>query len=101
MVDNADEMFAKMVEETSGEFRCWKQKDDPRITRVGKFIRTFSIDELPQVFNVLLGQMSLVGPRPHMPEEVACYQEWHTPRLNVKPGITGHLAGQRPQRPPL
>ncbi len=66
-----------------------KIKDDPRITRVGKFIRRFSIDELPELFLVLRGTMSLVGPRPHLPEEVAKYESRHKKVLSIKPGITG------------
>ncbi|MBU1028823.1 sugar transferase [Patescibacteria group bacterium] len=66
-----------------------KIKDDPRITRVGKFIRRYSIDELPELFLVLIGEMSLVGPRPHLPEEVEKYLEHHRRVLSVKPGITG------------
>jgi exopolysaccharide biosynthesis polyprenyl glycosylphosphotransferase len=66
-----------------------KIKDDPRITRVGRFIRRFSIDELPELFFVLKGDMSLVGPRPHLPEEVAKYEHHHKKVLTIKPGITG------------
>ncbi|MBN1584987.1 sugar transferase [Candidatus Uhrbacteria bacterium] len=66
-----------------------KIKDDPRITRVGRFIRRWSIDELPEIFLVLSGKMSLVGPRPHLPEEVDRYADWQRRVLNVKPGITG------------
>jgi lipopolysaccharide/colanic/teichoic acid biosynthesis glycosyltransferase len=66
-----------------------KIKDDPRITRVGRFIRRTSIDELPNLINVLTGQMSLVGPRPPTPDEVALYAPWHRQRLQVKPGMTG------------
>lgn len=66
-----------------------KIKDDPRITRVGKFIRKYSIDELPELFLVLTGKMSLVGPRPHLPEEVAKYEQHHKKVLTIKPGITG------------
>ena len=66
-----------------------KIKDDPRITRVGKFIRRFSIDELPELFLVFIGSMSLVGPRPHLPEEVAKYERHHKKVLTIKPGITG------------
>ncbi|MFA7686083.1 MAG: sugar transferase, partial [Candidatus Gracilibacteria bacterium] len=66
-----------------------KIKDDPRITKVGKFIRKYSIDELPQLFNVLSGKLSLVGPRPHLPEEVEKYQRHHKFSLTIKPGITG------------
>jgi exopolysaccharide biosynthesis polyprenyl glycosylphosphotransferase len=66
-----------------------KIKDDPRITNVGKFIRRFSIDELPELFLVFVGRMSLVGPRPHLPEEVAKYENHHKKTLTIKPGITG------------
>ncbi len=66
-----------------------KIKDDPRITRVGRFIRRFSLDELPELFLVLRGSMSLVGPRPHLPEEVAKYESRHKKVLTIKPGITG------------
>ncbi|MBD3359850.1 MAG: exopolysaccharide biosynthesis polyprenyl glycosylphosphotransferase [Candidatus Buchananbacteria bacterium] len=67
----------------------FKVKDDPRITKVGKFIRKYSIDELPELFLVLMGKMSLVGPRPHYPEEVANYKDLHKRVLDIKPGITG------------
>lgn len=66
-----------------------KIADDPRITRVGRFIRRWSIDELPELFLVFMGRMSLVGPRPHLPEEVAKYEQHHKKTLTVKPGITG------------
>ncbi len=66
-----------------------KIEDDPRITRVGKFIRRWSIDELPELFLVFIGKMSLVGPRPHLPEEVAKYEQHHKKTLTVKPGISG------------
>lgn len=66
----------------------FKMKKDPRITRVGRFIRKFSIDELPQLFNVLIGDMSLVGPRPATPDEVAQYTLEQRKRLHVVPGIT-------------
>jgi exopolysaccharide biosynthesis polyprenyl glycosylphosphotransferase len=67
----------------------FKMKDDPRVTKVGRFLRRFSLDELPQLFNVIRGDMSLVGPRPALPEEVAKYEDWHLDRLEVPPGITG------------
>lgn len=67
----------------------YKIKDDPRVTRVGKLIRRFSIDELPQFFNVLMGDMSLVGPRPHQPREVEKYERHHRRVLMIRPGITG------------
>lgn len=66
----------------------FKIRSDPRITSVGRFLRRSSLDEIPQIFNVLRGDMSIVGPRPHMPSEVAHYQPWHRQRLEVKPGIT-------------
>ena len=66
----------------------FKIKNDPRITRVGGFLRTTSIDELPQLFNVLKGDMSLVGPRPPLPEEVAQYNDYQRLRLVVTPGLT-------------
>lgn len=67
----------------------YKIADDPRVTRFGRFIRKFSIDELPQLFNVLRGEMSLVGPRPPVPYEVEQYEDWHYKRLLIRPGITG------------
>ena len=66
-----------------------KVKDDPRMTRIGNWMRRYSIDELPQVINVLFGQMSIVGPRPPLPYEVRHYKDWHRTRFHVKPGITG------------
>lgn len=67
----------------------FKMKDDPRISRVGKFLRKYSLDELPQLINVLLGDMSLVGPRPPLPREVAEYTDYDKQRLYVTPGCTG------------
>lgn len=67
----------------------FKIKDDPRITGVGRFLRDTSLDELPQFWNVLRGEMSLVGTRPPTPDEVACYENWHRKRICIKPGITG------------
>jgi len=67
----------------------YKIKDDPRITPSGRFIRRFSLDELPQFFNVLKGEMSLIGPRPHQPREVNQYEKWHKTVLTIRPGITG------------
>ena len=71
-----------------GEGPVFKMKDDPRSTKVGKVLRKLSIDELPQLIHVFTGRMSLVGPRPHLVEEVAAYGEHHRRRLNVKPGVT-------------
>jgi lipopolysaccharide/colanic/teichoic acid biosynthesis glycosyltransferase len=67
----------------------FKMKDDPRVTKVGKFMRKFSLDELPQFINVLKGEMSLVGTRPPTPDEVCKYEKWHHRRISVRPGITG------------
>ncbi len=67
----------------------FKLKSDPRVTPVGRWLRRFSLDELPQLFNVMKGDMSIVGPRPPLPEEVAKYEDWHFDRLEVPPGITG------------
>jgi lipopolysaccharide/colanic/teichoic acid biosynthesis glycosyltransferase len=69
--------------------KLFKLENDPRITRVGKFLRRLSLDELPQLINVIRGEMSLVGPRPPLSYEAELYQDWHTKRLQVKPGITG------------
>jgi lipopolysaccharide/colanic/teichoic acid biosynthesis glycosyltransferase len=66
----------------------FKMKNDPRITKIGKFIRKTSIDELPQLINVLKGEMSLVGPRPSLPKEVSEFEPWMMRRLEVKPGLT-------------
>lgn len=66
-----------------------KVKDDPRLTRIGSWMRRYSVDELPQILNVLSGQMSVVGPRPPLPYEVRCYKDWHRARFHVRPGITG------------
>ena len=72
-----------------GQDRIYKEKDDPRITRVGRMLRRYSLDELPQIYNVLRGDMSLVGPRPPIPYEVREYLDWHRGRLATRPGITG------------
>lgn len=81
--------YTELVEKDFRKGPLVKIKDDPRVTRVGKFIRRFSIDELPEFFLVLTGKMSLVGPRPHLPEEVARYKKHHKKVLILKPGITG------------
>ena len=76
-------------EVTGNDQRLFKMTDDPRITRVGRFLRRYSLDELPQLVNVLRGDMSLVGPRPSLPVEVSMYDDWHRRRLEVRPGMTG------------
>nr|WP_274619130.1 sugar transferase [Bifidobacterium amazonense] len=90
MVVNADALKAQLAKENGQEGRfIFKMKNDPRITPVGRFIRRFSIDELPQFINVLRGDMSIVGPRPPLPEEHARYNQIYATRMLVKPGITG------------
>jgi exopolysaccharide biosynthesis polyprenyl glycosylphosphotransferase len=89
MVPNAEALKQDLLEHNEAEGALFKIKDDPRVTRLGKFLRKFSIDELPQLLNVLRGDMSLVGPRPQVPDEVAQYQAWHYRRLEVTPGLTG------------
>ncbi|PLS01522.1 multidrug MFS transporter [Neobacillus cucumis] len=89
MVFNAEEKLAELLKYNEVSGAMFKMKDDPRITKVGKFIRKTSIDELPQLFNVLRGEMSLVGPRPPLPREVAVYSRYHKQRLLVTPGCTG------------
>ena len=88
MVANAEELKEKLAEENEMSGPMFKMKDDPRITKVGKFIRKTSIDELPQLINVVKGEMSLVGPRPSLPKEVEEFEEWMNERLLVKPGLT-------------
>ncbi len=90
MYVNADEMLASMgIADGADERGKFKLKDDPRCTRVGRFIRRASLDEIPQLINVLRGEMSLVGPRPPLPSEYERYEEWEKVRLEVAPGITG------------
>jgi lipopolysaccharide/colanic/teichoic acid biosynthesis glycosyltransferase len=89
MVMNADKIKDQLLEENeSKDGVIFKMKKDPRVTKVGRFIRRFSIDELPQLVNVLKGDMSLVGPRPPLPREVAEYNLEDRKRLHVTPGIT-------------
>jgi exopolysaccharide biosynthesis polyprenyl glycosylphosphotransferase len=89
MIRDADQVKAKLAAVNEGAGVLFKMRRDPRITRVGSFLRRYSIDELPQLFNVLTGSMSLVGPRPPLPEESARYEEDVRRRLLVKPGLTG------------
>ena len=89
MYQDAEARLEKLRAQNEADGPLFKIKDDPRRTRVGRFIRKTSIDELPQFLNVLRGEMSLAGPRPGLASEVAQYQEWHRKRLEVKPGITG------------
>jgi exopolysaccharide biosynthesis polyprenyl glycosylphosphotransferase len=89
MVRNADDFLEELKKKNERGGPVFKIKEDPRITRVGKWLRKFSIDELPQIINVLRGEMSLVGPRPQVLWEAAAYDDWARKRLNVLPGITG------------
>ena len=89
MVVDADKHLKDLLNKNEVDGAMFKMKDDPRITRIGHFIRKYSIDELPQLLNVLLGNMSLVGPRPPLPREVQEYTEYDKQRLEVKPGCTG------------
>ncbi|HZM16009.1 MAG TPA: exopolysaccharide biosynthesis polyprenyl glycosylphosphotransferase [Candidatus Krumholzibacteria bacterium] len=88
MVAGAEAMKSTLAELNEASGPAFKIRDDPRITRVGAFLRRSSLDEVPQLLNVLRGQMSIVGPRPQIPTEVELYEPWHRRRLEVKPGIT-------------
>lgn len=89
MVQDADKRLHEVMREDGNGGVVHKHRDDPRITRVGRFIRRSSLDELPQIFNVLKGEMSIVGPRPELPLIVARYETWQHKRFAVPPGITG------------
>ena len=89
MTTDAETRRADLINTSDREGVCFKSRTDPRVTRVGRFIRRFSLDELPQVLNVLRGDMAIVGPRPALPSEVAAYPKRAMGRLAVKPGITG------------
>lgn len=86
---DAEARRAALLAASDRDGLCFKMKDDPRVTPLGRFLRRASLDELPQLFNVLWGDMSLVGPRPALPQEVAAYPEHAMGRLAVLPGITG------------
>jgi exopolysaccharide biosynthesis polyprenyl glycosylphosphotransferase len=89
MVADAEDRRASLLEQSDGNGVLFKLRADPRITRVGSFLRRYSLDELPQLINVLRGEMSIVGPRPPLADEVALYEEHATRRLLIKPGVTG------------
>ncbi|MDD6386399.1 sugar transferase [Lactobacillus equicursoris] len=89
MVVNADQLKKKLLTQNEVEGAMFKMHDDPRVTKIGEFIRAHSLDELPQLWNVLKGDMSLIGPRPPLPDEVAEYDDWDKQRLLVKPGCSG------------
>lgn len=89
MKANADKDFESLKKQNETSDNMFKLKDDPRITKIGKFLRKYSIDEIPQFINILKGEMSLVGPRPPLEREVALYENWHYLRFSTLPGITG------------
>ncbi|WP_455137098.1 sugar transferase [Thermophilibacter sp.] len=89
MYADADERLEGLLDKNEVEGAMFKMRDDPRVTRIGRFIRRHSIDEFPQFVNVFLGQMSVVGPRPPLPREIPEYSEGDFRRLAVKPGLTG------------
>ncbi|MCT0008876.1 sugar transferase [Weissella confusa] len=89
MRENADELRSQMMAQNDADGPMFKIKDDPRVTKIGHFIRKKSLDETPQFFNVLKGEMSLVGPRPSLPVEVIEFDSRERERLNVLPGLTG------------
>jgi len=89
MIPNAQKLKKELLKHNEREGPLFKMKNDPRITRFGRFLRKTSLDELPQLFNILKGEMSLVGPRPHEPQEIANYALHHKQLLAIKPGLTG------------
>ncbi len=89
MVMNAEQLIETLLNQNESSGAIFKMKEDPRVTKIGRFIRKTSIDELPQLWNVLKGEMSLVGPRPPLPREVESYSDYHKQRLSVIPGCTG------------
>jgi lipopolysaccharide/colanic/teichoic acid biosynthesis glycosyltransferase len=89
MVVDAEDRLAALAEQSEGNTVLFKLRLDPRVTKVGTFLRRYSMDELPQLINVLRGEMSLVGPRPPLEQEVAMYAADDTRRMLVKPGLTG------------
>ena len=89
MFDGADRQVGALLEQDGVDERLYKIRDDPRITPVGRWLRRWSLDELPQLWNVARGDMSLVGPRPGLASEVEAYEGWQLARLAVRPGLTG------------
>ncbi len=89
MYEDAEQRLEELRHLNEVDGPIFKMRDDPRITRLGKLLRRTSLDELPEILNILKGEMSWVGPRPPVPGEVALYDDWHHKRLNVTPGLTG------------
>ena len=89
MVKNADALKNRLRENNQRSGPFFKIADDPRVTRLGRYLRRYSLDELPQLWNVMRGEMSLVGPRPHPLDDLAAYEVGHLARLDVTPGMTG------------
>ena len=89
MIRSADLLLPELASMNEASGPLFKMRSDPRVTKVGRWLRAWSLDELPQLVNVLGGTMSLVGPRPALPREVATYEDWHRDRLEVRPGMTG------------
>ena len=89
MVPGAEGMLVDLRDRNEADGPLFKMREDPRVTSVGRWLRKWSLDELPQLVNVLRGEMSLVGPRPPLPQEVGRYEDWHQGRLEVAPGLTG------------
>lgn len=88
MVSNAEKLKAALMEFNESDGPAFKIKNDPRITKIGGFLRKTGLDEIPQLINVIKGEMSLIGPRPMLPNEVTAQEEWHLKRMSVKPGIS-------------
>lgn len=88
MVSNAEKLKAALMEFNESDGPAFKIKNDPRITKIGGFLRKTGLDEIPQLINVIKGEMSLIGPRPMLPNEVTAQEEWHLKRISVKPGIS-------------
>lgn len=89
MVQGADTALAQEIKDIQNEVVVHKRPDDPRVTKIGKFLRRTSLDELPQLINIIRGEMSLVGPRPELPEMVSLYEPWQRARFAVPQGLTG------------